>query len=178
MKKSMSRPASMMTLPPTNHTPTIPLEAKRPSARVALKPLDHPDTVCSATHVVSTNSQGRQKQPAETHVKAGGGYWENQLLEKVIEGDVQKVNSMCEQHPNLLKSDWAGGVAATSILYAAKNGHLGMIKFLYKTMGAAALQVKDVRGRSAVDYARNAGLDLEAFLSEVDKNTESFGWRN
>jgi len=185
----MKKNPSNMALPALKETPTVRSESslsllippvkkssgipKSPAKK--LSPLtSKPNPPASDAQEPITNAQGRVIKEKEAVEEAGDA--ENQFMSSVIAGDVQKVTNLMNRCPNIAKSDFAGGVSGTSMLYAIRTKNLDMIKVLYKSIGKVSLDVQDYKGRNAVEYARSAGLDLIGFLEEVKKDDKFKQW--
>jgi len=161
---------------------------KRGMGRVALKPLDKggkkkgdsrrnslkSSQSASALLPLSPSSMAQRldvpgpETREETFLpptRPAPGDLENKVLEAVIIGqDIPTVREICVQNPGLLWSKWGNGVAATCILYAARAGDLQMCKCLHDIMGKKCLEVKDISGKNAIDFASKTGVDLEGYL--------------
>eukprot|EP00397_Hematodinium_sp_SG-2012_P018280 GEMP01018722.1.p1 GENE.GEMP01018722.1~~GEMP01018722.1.p1 ORF type:complete len:213 (+),score=33.34 GEMP01018722.1:77-715(+) len=184
-----SEPAQdALSLTQSSGFPTLINKAKRtakPSSKswVKLQPLIGAGKLSPAANdAVVTNSQGRVISSPE-HEKSKVNFYpcvpgevENDLLDKVIRGDVAKVIAICSKHPNIFESKWGGGLTKTSLLYACKRGNLDMIKALYLHFGPRSLEVQDYKGRRAVDYAKDCGINLSDFLDRVDKDSKLKMW--
>jgi len=182
----MKKNPSNMALPALKETPTVRAESSllippvKTSSGIPKSPVKKlsplvgkPNPPASDAEEPRSNAQGRVIK--EAVVKEAGDA-ENQFMSSVIAGDVQKVMNLMNRCPNIARSDFAGGVSGTSMLYAIRSKNLDMIKVLYKSIGQVSLDVQDYKGRNAVEYARSAGLDLIGFLEEVKKDDKFKQW--
>jgi len=88
------------------------------------------------------------------------GELEREFVDRVQQGeDAWVLNCLAAVGRRILFSEWAGGIARTSILYASKQGDQEMCKILLAYGGKELLKVKDLKGRDGEYYAKLHGID-------------------
>ncbi|CAD7943573.1 unnamed protein product [Amoebophrya sp. A25] len=89
------------------------------------------------------------------------GDLEQELVRRVINSDHDWVyNCLQKAGRELLFSEWGGGIAKTSILYAAQKPDIDMCKLLLRYGGKELLAIKDIKNRDVSYYAAKHGFDI------------------
>jgi len=98
---------------------------------------------------------------------------EDALFEAVLQGNIDETTRLLHQYGiGLLHSPGGGGIT-TVILYAAQAGNSEMCELLARVGGAEVLRTTDINGKTAKDFAREAGH--EALAGRLERLREEMG---